>query len=217
MHVEQQPEPSSVPQLSPLPQAQGVAYALDTLQCFSHALWLHVSLLQAQGVAYALDVPDEQSGEPAAAAAARAPPLPLSVAPHQCSVRVTYWEQVRSRCGQQAAGCFCGGSCKLCSVCMCRTGSRCKELAGASRQQLPSQVDPCPAEQTPAICCFIPVAHFFNLHNPPLPTMPHPRQTNRSSKGPRVLRPSAAIAAAACWGGAASIGCWPSHQGTSRC
>lgn len=46
-------------------------------------------------MAYALDAPDEQSGEPAAAAAARARPLPLSVAPHQCSVRVSYWEQVR--------------------------------------------------------------------------------------------------------------------------
>lgn len=45
-------------------------------------------------MAYALDAPDEQGGEPAAAAAARAPPLPLSVAPHQCSVRVSYWEQV---------------------------------------------------------------------------------------------------------------------------
>ena len=45
-------------------------------------------------MAYALDAPDEQGDEPAAAAAARAQPLPLSVAPHQCSVRVSYWEQV---------------------------------------------------------------------------------------------------------------------------
>lgn len=63
------------------------------------------SLPQAQGVAYALDAPDEQGGEPAAAAAARAPPLPLSVAPHQCSVRVSYWEQVGEVLGCDLVDC----------------------------------------------------------------------------------------------------------------
>jgi hypothetical protein len=49
---------------------------------------------------YALDAPDEQEGEPAPLA--RAQPLPLSVFPHQCSIRVFYWEQV-GNCGAGAA------------------------------------------------------------------------------------------------------------------
>lgn len=53
---------------------------------------------------YALDAPDEQDGEPASGGA-RAPPLALSAYPHQCSIKVSYFEQA-SAVGRHAGGCL---------------------------------------------------------------------------------------------------------------
>ena len=56
---------------------------------------------------YALDAPDEQEGEPTPLA--RAQPLQLSVFPHQCSIRVSYWEQVGGDGAGAALRCFRNG------------------------------------------------------------------------------------------------------------
>lgn len=107
------------------------------------------------GQRYALDAAEEAGDE--GAAPARMQPLPLSVAPSQCSVRVAYWEQVG--CGLVLFGCVLAwkrgskptvGSQFFCS---CRRVQQLAELCrvGACRSRW-ARLASCPSPARAAAC-----------------------------------------------------------------